>query len=342
MSRETYSNKEKDTLTEEQELNNSTSENVDRRKQKSKESVLNKIKTALDNFGPTPITEEETTFIEVEKPEKKKVPKKHNTISLKQCCTNVIIYLKHNTKAVVSALIVFVCFTVMFIFSIWQNNVTTSETIAEIENSVVLKWVNLFCEQQYTNSDNYVADPTYRIYNAEYIENVKNTEFYTTAIDNISDSITSVSIDKIIHGTYNNQSVYTLTLTLIPYTRIDSLDTNIVSDTYQTRVNDLTNKFITNSISEYEYQQGIKDIALDVYKEVCFKTDSTTTPIKVQVVLAQQENEQGNLVVYGTEQFLTTVMEQSNVYANTEVFQKEITKYLATLNTIQDDTENGK
>ena len=170
---------------------------------------------------------------------------------------------------------------------------------------------------------------------------VDEASFYETAIGKLSECIESVKVDNVVQGKYNNQSVYTLTVTIKPYVAINTLDENITTDEYATKLTELSNNFIANNISEYDYRKGLNKTALQIYEDTCFKPSYDT--IVLTVVLAQQTNEEGNMVVYGVEDFISELMDKSNTYTNTSVYQNEISTYLSN-NTVKSvvDAQNAE
>ena len=328
---------------------------------KPKSTRLKKLKDKLDTFGPTPIPEEDRLLAQEDlsklKPSKKEISKaiEENNVAVVSVNEETLLkpksvkiktphkritfktFLRKHSKALTNAFVLFaltVGLTTYVLVSEEYANRTKTELI---ENSVVLKWVNLFCEKQYTNSDEYLAETQYRIYNSEFVGMVGEASFYETALGKLSDCIESVKVDNVVQGKYNNQSVYTLKVTIKPYVAINTLEENITTDDYATKLTDLSNNFIANNISEYDYRKGLNDTALHIYEDTCFKESDDT--IVLTVVLAQQTNEEGNMVVYGVEDFISALMEKSNTYANTEVYQNEISTYLSN-NTVRNVVEN--
>lgn len=332
---------------------------------KYKGSTLKKLKDRLDAFGPTPIPEEDRLLAQEDlsklKPSKKEISKaiEQNNAEVVSVTTETMLtpktvkiktprkgltfktFLRKHSKALTNAFVLFaftVGLTTYVLVSEEQANRTKTELI---ENSVVLKWVNLFCEKQYTNSDEYLAETQYRIYNSEFVGMVDEASFYETAIGKLSECIESVKVDNVVQGKYNNQSVYTLTVTIKPYVAINTLDENITTDEYATKLTELSNNFIANNISEYDYRKGLNKTALQIYEDTCFKPSDDT--IVLTVVLAQQTNEEGNMVVYGVEDFISELMDKSNTYTNTSVYQNEISTYLSN-NTVKSvvDAQNAE
>lgn len=220
---------------------------------------------------------------------------------------------KEKKKIKIKTSPIIICITVVslvIIFGLIIYNIQTDKyrkKVIEQYNNVCVQWLENFANSNFEYCDKLVDDK-------DKLTTIDN-EYYSYAINQLSQTINEIEVKEISGNTC------TLQITYKTYEQIDEIT---ISNQTRQDYDEMEQKFIAGEISVTEVQSKMTDMMNTTFRENCFKEGS----VRTEVIVLSTEDVNGVTYVRGTIQFINTILKDSNLQNNLDVFQNQINEKL--------------
>lgn len=214
----------------------------------------------------------------------------------------IFLYYKLLGMPKMTAFIIIPLVLILGVFQFFESRQLQLETA-----NVVERWVSSFTGKNYSECDNLV----YSVSDLLIPDNIDSTGTYTKSADMYTDTLDAF-VDSISDITYD-ATKGELKITYKVFTKADK----VIVD--QKKLDEVKQKYISNELSDTDMTQNLVDIYYSSFESTVLTKPSKTEKTTVRVVDVNDDK------VHGVYNIVFEALEASNLYANMQLFEEEIT-----------------
>lgn len=178
----------------------------------------------------------------------------------------------------------------------------------EVKADGVLLWLNSLLDDDFEKCDSLLDDKSGAFYSEELDKVIVDSRYYDYLLKKLSDCILSAEITEVNNGDY------TIEIEYYPYKLINHLET--VPD-----ITESIQKFYNDELDSDSFKALLEDKYYETYVSNCFILSDV---IEKKVLILSEKEKNGVTCVSGTKSFVSSLLSDSNIKHNTEVFTSDI------------------